>query len=124
MITKKILKGSFLGQSPLPSQTPSPLPTPTHIHTPTTHPQSLPINNGREDLPEADLIWGDCHLYSLYPSFNFLFFKIHLFIYLLAALGLRCCARGFSSCGEQGLLFVAVRGLLTAVASLVVEHGL
>ena len=39
--------------------------------------------------------------------------KIHLFIYLfLAALGLRCCARAFSSCGEQGLLFVAVHGLL------------
>ena len=33
-------------------------------------------------------------------------------------------ARAFSSCGEQGLLFVVVRGLLIAVASLVVEHGL
>ena len=30
----------------------------------------------------------------------------------------------FSSCGERGLLFVAVRGHLTAVASLVAEHGL
>ena len=29
----------------------------------------------------------------------------------MAALGLHCCARAFSSCGEQGLLFVAVRGL-------------
>ena len=48
---------------------------------------------------------------------------IYLFIYL-AALGLHCCARAFSSCGERGLLFVAVRGLLIAVASLVVEHGL
>ena len=42
----------------------------------------------------------------------------------LAALGLHCCARAFSSCGERGLLFVAVRGLLIAVASLVPEHGL
>ena len=42
----------------------------------------------------------------------------------LAALGLLCCAWAFSSCGERGLLFVAVHGLLTAVASLVVEHGL
>ena len=51
--------------------------------------------------------------------------KINLFIYLfLAALGLRCYARAFSSCGEQGLLFVAVRGLLIAVASLVAEDGL
>ena len=37
----------------------------------------------------------------------------------LAALGLCCCAWAFSSCGEPGLHFVAVRGLLIAVASLV-----
>ena len=43
---------------------------------------------------------------------------------LLAVLGLHCCVRAFSSCGELGLLFVAVHGLLIAVASLVVEHGL
>ena len=42
----------------------------------------------------------------------------------MAALGLCCCAQAFSSCGERGLLFVAVRGLLIAVASLVAEHGL
>ena len=48
-----------------------------------------------------------------------------LFIYLfMAVLGLRCCTQAFSSCGERGLLFLAVLGLLTAVASLVVEHGL
>ena len=39
-------------------------------------------------------------------------------------LGLHCCVWAFSSCSEQGLLFVAVHGLLIAVASLVVEHGL
>ena len=51
-------------------------------------------------------------------------FKINLLINLfLAVLGLHCCARAFSSCGEQGLLFVAVCGLLIAVASLVAEHG-
>ena len=51
--------------------------------------------------------------------------KFYLFIYLfMAVLGLRCCTRAFSSCSEQGLLFVAVRGFLTAVASLAVEHGL
>ena len=56
---------------------------------------------------------------------SFFFNKFILFIYLfLAALGLHCCARTFSSCGEQGLLFVAVHGLLIAVASLVAEHGL
>ena len=48
------------------------------------------------------------------------------FIYLfMAALGLHCCCvQAFSSCGEWGLLFVAVSGLLIVVASLVVEHGL
>ena len=51
--------------------------------------------------------------------------KINLFIYLfLAALGLRCCVWAFSSCGEWGLLFIAVCRLLIAVASLVEEHGL
>ena len=34
------------------------------------------------------------------------------------------CTQALSGCGEQELLFVAVLGLLTAVASLVVEHGL
>ena len=42
----------------------------------------------------------------------------------LAALGLCCCEQAFSSCGERGLLLVAVCGLLTAVVSLVAEHGL
>ena len=42
----------------------------------------------------------------------------------LAVLGFRCCAQAFSSCGEWGLLFVAVHGLLVAVASLVAEHRL
>ena len=50
----------------------------------------------------------------------------YLFIYLfMAALGVCCCAWAFSSCGEWGLLFVEVRGLLIAVASLVaraLEH--
>ena len=52
------------------------------------------------------------------------FFKKNLFILFLAVLGLHCCARAFSSCSEWGLLFVAVRRLLIAVASLVAEHGL
>ena len=32
--------------------------------------------------------------------------------------------RAFSSCGEQGLLFVVVCGLLIVMASLVAEHRL
>ena len=58
---------------------------------------------------------------SLFFFFKFNFIFICLF---LAGLGLRCCVRAFSSCGERGLLFVVVRGLLIAVASLVAEHGL
>ena len=35
----------------------------------------------------------------------------------MAVLGLHCCTRAFSSYGNQGLLFVVVHGLLTAMAS-------
>ena len=53
------------------------------------------------------------------------FFFFNKFIYLiLAVLGLRCCVQAFSSCGERGLLFLVVCGLLIAVASLTAEHGL
>ena len=52
------------------------------------------------------------------------FFKfIYLYLFL-AVLGLRFCARAFSSCGKRGPLFIAVRGPLTVAASLVVEHRL
>ena len=43
--------------------------------------------------------------------------------YFLAVLGLRFCARAFSSCGKQGPLFIAVRGPLTIAASLVGSTG-
>ena len=59
---------------------------------------------------------------ALAGGFFFLFFN---FIYLfLAALHLCCCTRAFSSCCERGLLFLAVRGLLIVVSSLVADHGL
>ena len=60
-------------------------------------------------------------LYSFFFFFNF----IYLFIYLfMTVLGLRFCARAFSSCGKCGPLFIAVRGLLTIAASPVAEHRL
>ena len=67
--------------------------------------------------------------YSSHPLQHLLFVdffkKIYLFIYLfLAVLGLCFCARAFSSCGERGPLFIAVRGPLTVTASLVAEHRL
>ena len=70
------------------------------------------------------------------PQAYFYFYFILFFNFFLAALGLRCCARASSSCGERGLLFVAVCGLLIVVAShcgaralgtpvsVVVAHGL
>ena len=49
---------------------------------------------------------------------NILNLFIYLFIYLfLAVLGLRFCARAFSSCGKRGPLFIEVRGPLTIAAS-------
>ena len=42
----------------------------------------------------------------------------------MAVLGLRFCARAFSSCGKWGPLFIAVRGPLITTASPVVEHRL
>ena len=55
----------------------------------------------------------------------FFFLKIDWLIdWLIAVLGLRFCARAFSSCGKRGPLFIAVRGPLTIVASLVAEHRL
>ena len=65
-----------------------------------------------------------CYINYFYTLLK-IFLIIYLFIYLfLAALHLHCCARAFSSYNERGLLFVALQGLLIAVASLVVEHGL
>ena len=42
----------------------------------------------------------------------------------MAVLGLRFCARAFSSCGKWGPLFIAVHGTLTIEASPVAEHRL
>ena len=64
----------------------------------------------------------------LYAQLNlfYILFKKNFFLFLkfLAALGLCCCVPAFSSRGEWELFFVAVRGLLIAVASLVAEHWL
>ena len=57
---------------------------------------------------------------------DLLFFKIYLFyLFIFGWVGsLLLWAWAFSSCSEQGLLFVVVHGLLIAVASLVGEHRL
>ena len=48
------------------------------------------------------------------------FLKMYLF---LVSLGLYCCTQAFSSCGKRRLLFVAVQGVLIAVASLFQSSG-
>ena len=56
-----------------------------------------------------------------------MFFEIiYLFIYLFifGCIGSLFLRAAFSSCGKWGLVFVAVCGLLIAVASLVAELGL
>ena len=62
------------------------------------------------------------HIPTLFFWGGVVFLKnIYLFIWLC---WVSCCTRAFSSCSERGLLFVVVRGLLTAMASFVAEHGL
>ena len=60
-------------------------------------------------------------LFFFFLNFGFIYLFICLF---LAVLGLRFCARAFSSCGKRGPVFIAVRGPLIIVASLVAEHRL
>ena len=65
---------------------------------------------------------GQGKMSSIYFTIFFKF--IYLINLFLAALGLYCCTLAFLSCGERELLFIAVHGLLIAVASLVAERGL
>ena len=55
---------------------------------------------------------------------SYFFLLIYLFTYFWLHWVFIAACRLFSSCSEQGLLFVVVFGLLIAVASLVAEHGL
>ena len=55
---------------------------------------------------------------------DFFFLILFIYLFIFAVLGLRFCARAFSSCGEREPLFIPVRGPLTIAASLVAEHRL
>ena len=74
----------------------------------------------------ATIFWIIRSVFEMQLFKSFFFSNlIYLFIYLfLAVLGLRFCARAFSSCGERGPLFIAVHGPLIIAASLVAEHRL
>ena len=58
----------------------------------------------------------DCFLFFLFKK------NVCIYLFIFACVGSSLLRAGFR--GERGLLFVAVRGLLIAVASLVVEHRL
>ena len=68
----------------------------------------------KRKLFNKNMIMGD-YISGLFRSIaadlSVPFFLIYLFYFILflflAALGLRCCVWAFSSCSEQGLLFVA-----------------
>ena len=105
------------------------VPKPAQVRVPRTHflhelvGYALAVGRGVHPHRNHRQDWG--HTQSSDSTCFVLFCFLNKFIYLfLAALGLCCCVRAFSSCSERGLLFVVVCGLLTVVASLVVEHGL
>ena len=60
----------------------------------------------------------------LHCVFIYLFFGCVGSFLCVCVLDLCCCTQAFSSCGERGLLFVVVRGLLIVVASPAAELGL
>ena len=60
----------------------------------------------------------------LYLIFIVFFVKINFYLFIFGCAGSLLLHMCFSSCREQGLLFLVVRGLLIAVASLVAERGL
>ena len=96
------------------------------LPNPTIHSPLLPLQRPVHVFHSVFTFYHE-KMYSIcFPSLlDFFFFKWDLFIYLfLAGLGLRFCARAFSSCGKWGPLFIVVRGPLTIAASLVAEHGL
>ena len=84
-------------------------------------PEQQPIKQLRAPYLFFSTDLGHLSFAACPDSFFFFFNFIYLF---LAVLGLPCCTQAFSSCGEWGLLFIAVRGLLITVASLAVEQGL
>ena len=75
--------------------------------------------------PFSSFLYYTSHTKDTIPIYIYFFINLFIYLYLfLAVLGLRFCARAFSSCGERGPLFIAVRGPLTVAASPIAEHRL
>ena len=85
-----------------------------------------PVCGRRDGVPLLRLRGKDCGFCLVHPLSSLLphFILFFLFFIFLAVLVFVAACRLFLSCGERGLLFVAVHGLLIAVASLAAEHGL
>ena len=88
-------------------------------------------SNFKYDIQLFFFFFKYCYLMIFFNNFFFtssLLFILnlfYLFIYLfMAVLGLRFCARAFSSCGKWGPLFIAVRGPFTIAAPPVAGHRL
>ena len=97
------------------------------IHNSFTAPKSLcaskPMATTELSSVSIAVIFPECHVVGIIQYI--IFFKGTLLFFIYSwLLSVFVAARAFSSCCERGLLFVAVHGLLTAVASLVAEHGL
>ena len=81
-------------------------------------------------------IYSYLYIYSYLSFRTNLFYRLELFLqceadilfrllfFFFGCVGSSLLHAAFSSCGERGLLFVVVRGLLIAGTSFVAEHGL
>ena len=99
-------------------------------------PRGVPINYCCHVLREHALriinflgMWGSCHhcfiIWGHVLCFRCVVLSLWKFaVFFLAALGLDCCTRTFSSCSEWGYPPVAALRFLTASASLAAEHRL
>ena len=74
-------------------------------------------------LPFCSLPFHSVDCFLCYTE-GFFFFNIFIYLFIFGCVGSSFLCEAFSSCGEQGPLFIVVRGPLTVVASLVAEHRL
>ena len=96
------------------------------------HPKSLGIVSCLQSLyPRAyHNDWHRAGAHYMFVPQAWTLWCYYYYYYFFAVLGLRLCARAFSSCGERGPLFIAVRGPLLSrstssrhAGSVAVTHG-
>ena len=84
---------------------------------------ALPLHLCLREEKQGGIVRSLFPVKSLNEDLQFFKDDFYIFTLFLAALGLGCFVRAFSSCSKWGLLFISVLGLLVAVASLVAECG-